>query len=193
APTPYLMGLHSSAELETRALDQVVVVDLDRNEVVSRNDPIHIYLPHPSLSRLRHRLSPLVACASSSAPPLQPQPPTPASTTTQQAHHTIASHPPQPTPTFQQQGHALHAHSLNRTTQAANTGNLSGPDQGRINSYSGAGGQGGGYSGGGHGVRLSRPSYAASYAPTESGGPQEWEADAGGDIWVSRAAELARI
>eukprot|EP00983_Pelagomonas_calceolata_P052877 1143051-Pelagomonas_calceolata.AAC.4 len=164
-----------------------------RNEVVTRNDPIHLHLPHPSLSRLRLRLSPLLACASSDTPPLQPQPPTPSSTITLQTAAPPTSHPSQPTPTLQHQGHALHTHSLNRTSPTVNTNHWASPDLGRTNSHSSVGGQGGGYSGGGHGARLSRPSYAASYAPTESGG-HDWDADAGGgDVWASRAAELARI
>ncbi|MEW5302508.1 MAG: hypothetical protein WDW36_005288 [Sanguina aurantia] len=55
APTPFLMGLHPSVQLDPGLLSQLVVVDLDRDTVLNTQD-LAGCLTHPAVVRLRHRL-----------------------------------------------------------------------------------------------------------------------------------------
>lgn len=58
APTPYLMGLHSSVDISYLKLDGVVVVDLDRNTIeLSEEIPP---IPEPELGQLRADLVELI-------------------------------------------------------------------------------------------------------------------------------------
>lgn len=59
APTPYLMGIHSSVELDSRVLEGVLIVDLDRDEV-KNGDSLKTCLAHPLLVQLCLRLQHLM-------------------------------------------------------------------------------------------------------------------------------------
>lgn len=58
APTPYLMGLHSSVDISYLKLDTVAVVDLDRNTITLSEEMPSI--PEPELGQLRADLVELI-------------------------------------------------------------------------------------------------------------------------------------
>lgn len=58
APTPFLMGLHSSEPVDQRTLDMLVVADLDRGTLqLSKDDSLlQRCLSHPYMQRLERRV-----------------------------------------------------------------------------------------------------------------------------------------
>jgi hypothetical protein len=52
APTPYMMGLHSDVDTSNLAMDGVVVVDLDINQITTSEEIPQI--PEPEFSTLRN-------------------------------------------------------------------------------------------------------------------------------------------
>ncbi|KAL2624334.1 hypothetical protein R1flu_008579 [Riccia fluitans] len=60
APTPYLMGLHSSVDTSGLQMDGVVDVDLDNNKIITSADEPIPAVPEPELGRLRNDLLQLI-------------------------------------------------------------------------------------------------------------------------------------
>lgn len=62
-PTPFLMGLHSSEDVDPRLLDSLVVVDLDRDIVSLGKDDVLMQrcLNHPYMKQLTHRIRRVLA------------------------------------------------------------------------------------------------------------------------------------
>eukprot|EP00878_Enallax_costatus_P033710 GHUV01037261.1.p1 GENE.GHUV01037261.1~~GHUV01037261.1.p1 ORF type:complete len:284 (+),score=83.78 GHUV01037261.1:631-1482(+) len=62
APTPFLMGLHSSEYVDPKLLDSLVVVDLDKDTVSLGKDDglMRRCLDHPYMKQLTHRIKTLL-------------------------------------------------------------------------------------------------------------------------------------